>query len=52
MKSALLLAVGLSVAGFLAGLLASPPAAALLAAAAALQLGGFVAIRRLARVMP
>lgn len=36
--------------GFVPGLLASPPAAALLAVAAALQLGGFVAIRRLARV--
>jgi tight adherence protein B len=37
--------------GFLAGLLGAPPAAALLALAAALQLGGFVAIRRLARVI-
>jgi tight adherence protein B len=36
--------------GFLAGLLGSPPAAAMLALAAALQLAGFVAIRRLSRV--
>lgn len=36
--------------GFLARLLGTPPSAALLALAAALQLGGFVAIRRLARV--
>jgi tight adherence protein B len=36
--------------GFLAGLLASPPAAVLLALAAALQIAGFVAIRRLSRV--
>ena len=37
--------------GFVAGLLASPPAAMLLALAAALQLVGFVAIRRLSRVV-
>jgi tight adherence protein B len=36
--------------GFVAGLLASPPAATMLALAVALQLAGFVAIRRLARV--
>lgn len=36
--------------GFVAGLLGSPPAAMLLAVAAALQLAGFVAIRRLAQV--
>jgi tight adherence protein B len=36
--------------GFLARLLASPPAAAMLAMAAALQVAGFAAIRRLARV--
>jgi tight adherence protein B len=36
--------------GFLARMLGTPPAAALLALAAALQLGGFAAIRRLARV--
>lgn len=36
--------------GFVAGLLGSPPAAMLLAFAAALQLVGFVAIRRLAQV--
>jgi tight adherence protein B len=36
--------------GFLAKLLASPPAAVLLALAAALQITGFVAIRRLAQV--
>lgn len=36
--------------GFLAKLLASPPAAVLLALAAALQVAGFVAIRRLSRV--
>lgn len=36
--------------GFLAKLLASPPAAVLLALAAALQIAGFVAIRRLAQV--
>ena len=36
--------------GFVAGLLGSPPAALLLALAAALQLVGFVAIRRLAQV--
>lgn len=36
--------------GFLAGLMASPPAAVLLAVAAALQIAGFVAIRRFARV--
>lgn len=37
--------------GFLAKLLASPPAAVLLALAAALQVTGFLAIRRLARVV-
>jgi tight adherence protein B len=37
--------------GFVAGLLGSPPAAVLLTLAAALQIGGFVAIRRLARVV-
>ena len=37
--------------GFLATLLASPPAAVLLALAAALQVVGFVAIRRLSRVV-
>jgi Flp pilus assembly protein TadB len=37
--------------GFLAGLLASPPAAVLLALAAALQLAGFLAIHRLSRVV-
>jgi tight adherence protein B len=37
--------------GFLAGLLRAPLSAALLALAAALQLAGFVAIRRLARVI-
>jgi tight adherence protein B len=37
--------------GFLAGLLGAPPAAVLLALAAALQLAGFVAIRRLAKVV-
>jgi tight adherence protein B len=37
--------------GFLAGLLASPPAAVLLALAAALQVLGFLAIRRFARVV-
>lgn len=36
--------------GFLATLLASPPAAVLLALAGALQIAGFVAIRRLAQV--
>lgn len=36
--------------GFLAGVLGAPAAAVLLALAAALQLGGFVAIRRLSRV--
>lgn len=36
--------------GFLAGLLASPPAAVLLVIAAALQVAGFLAIRRFARV--
>jgi tight adherence protein B len=36
--------------GFLAGLVASPPAAVLLAIAAALQLAGFIAIRRFSRV--
>jgi tight adherence protein B len=38
--------------GFLGRLLATPPAAAMLALAAALQLAGFAAIRRLARVAP
>lgn len=38
--------------GFLGRLLASPPAAAMLALAAALQLAGFAAIRRLARIAP
>jgi tight adherence protein B len=38
--------------GFLGRMLASPPAAAMLALAAALQLAGFAAIRRLARVTP
>ena len=37
--------------GFLAGVLGAPPSAALLALAAVLQLGGFVAIRRLSRVI-
>ncbi len=37
--------------GFVAKLLASPPAAVLLALAAALQVAGFVAIRRFARVV-
>lgn len=37
--------------GFVPGLLGSPPAAMLLALAAALQLVGFVAIRRLSRVV-
>ena len=37
--------------GFVAGLLGSPPAAAMLVLAAALQLLGFVAIRRLSRVI-
>jgi Flp pilus assembly protein TadB len=37
--------------GFLAGLLASPPAAVLLALAAALQIVGFVAIRRFSQVV-
>lgn len=37
--------------GFLAGLLGSPPAAVLLAVALALQLAGFVAIRRLSQVI-
>jgi tight adherence protein B len=37
--------------GFFARMLASPPAAAMLAFAAALQLAGFTAIRRLARVV-
>ncbi|HVD86110.1 MAG TPA: type II secretion system F family protein [Solirubrobacterales bacterium] len=37
--------------GFIAGLLGSPPAAILLVFAAALQLIGFVAIRRLSRVV-
>lgn len=37
--------------GFLARLLASPPSAVMLSLAAALQLGGFVAIRRLARIV-
>ena len=37
--------------GFLARLLASPPAAVLLALAAALQVAGFVAIRRFSRVV-
>ncbi len=36
--------------GFLGGLIASPPAAVLLALAAALQIAGFVAIRRFAQV--
>jgi tight adherence protein B len=36
--------------GFLAGLIADPVAATMLALAAALQVGGFVAIRRLSRV--
>lgn len=36
--------------GFLAGLVASPPAAVLLAVAAALQIAGFVAIRRFSQV--
>lgn len=36
--------------GFIAGLLASPPAAILLALAAVLQVAGFLAIRRLAQV--
>ncbi|HSI79403.1 MAG TPA: type II secretion system F family protein [Solirubrobacterales bacterium] len=36
--------------GFVSGLLADPAAATILAAAAALQLAGFVAIRRLSRV--
>lgn len=36
--------------GFMGRMLASPPAAAMLALAAALQLAGFAAIRRLARV--
>jgi tight adherence protein B len=38
--------------GFLGRMLASPPAAAMLAFAGALQLAGFAAIRRLARVSP
>jgi tight adherence protein B len=38
--------------GFVAGLLAEPVPASLLAAAAAVQAGGFVAIRRLSRVSP
>jgi tight adherence protein B len=37
--------------GFLEGLLASPPAAVLLGMAAALQVAGFLAIRRLAQVV-
>ncbi len=37
--------------GFLAGLVASPPAAVLLALAAALQVAGFFAIRRFAQVV-
>lgn len=37
--------------GFLARLLASPPAAVLLALAAALQIAGFLAIKRLSRVV-
>lgn len=37
--------------GFIAGLLASPPAAVLLALAAALQVVGFLAIRRFAQVV-
>lgn len=37
--------------GFLAGLLGSPPSAAMLALAAALQVAGFVAIKRLSRVV-
>jgi tight adherence protein B len=37
--------------GFVAGLLGSPPAAAMLVLAAALQIAGFVAIRRLSRVV-
>jgi Flp pilus assembly protein TadB len=36
--------------GFLAKLLASPPSAVLLALAVALQIAGFVAIRRFAQV--
>ena len=36
--------------GFLAGLIASPPAAVLLAVAASLQIAGFIAIRRFSRV--
>jgi Flp pilus assembly protein TadB len=38
--------------GFMARILASAPAAAMLALAAALQLAGFAAIRRLSRVVP
>jgi Flp pilus assembly protein TadB len=38
--------------GFLGRMLASPAAAAMLALAAALQLAGFAAIRRFARVTP
>jgi Flp pilus assembly protein TadB len=37
--------------GFVGGLLGSPPAALLLAFAAALQVAGFVAIRRFSRVV-
>lgn len=37
--------------GFLAGLLASPPAAVMLALAAGLQVAGFLAIRRLSQVV-
>jgi Flp pilus assembly protein TadB len=36
--------------GFIAGLATNPAAAALLGVAAALQVGGFAAIRRLSRV--
>jgi Flp pilus assembly protein TadB len=36
--------------GFVAGLLADPASATILACAAALQLAGFAAIRRLSRV--
>jgi tight adherence protein B len=38
--------------GFLGRILASPPAAMMLLLAAALQLAGFAAIRRLSRVTP
>ena len=37
--------------GFLAGLLGTPAAAVMLALAAVLQVGGFLAIRRLAQVV-